>query len=202
MSVLAWFSEVLERELRPWLTLSADQVSQLYIHYQHLERWNKKMSLTALEPGPELVIRHYCESLFLGDQLGVHNFAKLIDVGSGAGFPGVPVAVLHPQCAVLLVESVQRKSVFLRESTRHLKNVRVAARRAEEIEDRFDWVLSRAVDPAAILKNVPRLGEKVALLIGESGLQKIKGAPGIAWAKPIRLPWGDRRLCIMGRFHV
>ena len=203
MLVPAWFSEVLERELRRWLTLSPDQVSNLYRHYAVLERWSTKMSLTSLEPGPELVIRHYCESLFLGAHLPALKTAKIVDIGSGAGFPGVPMAVLHAERAVTLVESVQRKAVFLRESTRHLSNITVLAKRAEAIEDRFDWVVFRAVDPCEVLPNLPRLAPKVGLLLGEMGFQKIKHSPGIAWAEPIRLPWGDRRLCVFGElFHV
>lgn len=202
MPVPAWFTEVLERELRPWLRLSADQVSKLYTHYQFLERWNKKMNLTSLEPGVELVVRHYCESLFLGAHLPAEHSAKIVDVGSGAGFPGVPIAVLHPEWAVTLVESVQRKGVFLRDSTRHLGNVSVLARRAEDIEGGFAWLVARAVNPLEILSNVPRLAPKVGLLVGEQGLASLKKAPGIAWADPIRLPWGDRKLCVMGSFHV
>lgn len=203
MAVPAWFCEVLERELRPWLTLSPLQVSELYTHYRLLESWSKKISLTSLEPGAELVVRHYCESLFLGARIPAQDTARIVDIGSGAGFPGVPIAVLHAEWTVSLVESVQRKSVFLRESTRHLKNVSVIARRAQEIESRFDWVVSRAVDPCEILHYLPRLAPRLGLLIGEAGFQKIRSAPGIAWADAIRLPWGDRRLCVLGEsFHV
>ncbi|HTS46506.1 MAG TPA: 16S rRNA (guanine(527)-N(7))-methyltransferase RsmG [Bryobacteraceae bacterium] len=202
MAVPAWFTEVLERELRAWLSLSADQVSKLYTHYQFLERWNQKISLTSLEPGVELVVRHYCESLFLGAHLPAEHSAKIVDVGSGAGFPGVPIAVLHPKCAVTLVESVQRKAVFLRESTRHLGNVTVLAQRAEEIEGGFDWVVARAVNPREILSNLPRLAPRVSLLVGEKSFSELKNTPGIAWAEPLRLPWGDRRYCVLGSFHV
>lgn len=202
MVVPAWFTEVLERELRPWLSLSADQIFKLYTHYQFLERWNKKISLTSLEPGVELVIRHYCESLFLGAHLPAEHTGKIVDVGSGAGFPGVPIAVLHADWAVTLVESVQRKAVFLRESTRHLGNVTVLAQRAEEIDGCFDWLIARAVNPLEILSNVPRLAPKVGLLVGEQGLASLKNTTGIAWAESLRLPWGDRKLCVMGLFHV
>ncbi len=202
MPVPAWFTEVLQHELRPWLDLSVNQVAKLYTHYEFLERWNRKMSLTSLEPGAELLVRHYCESLFLGAQLQGQDAARIVDVGSGAGFPGVPIAVLHSEWAVTLVESVQRKSVFLRESTRHLKNVTVLARRAEEIEGGFDWVVSRAVDPQEVLQSVPRLAPRIGLLIGDQSFPDLKSVPGIAWQEPIRLPWGDRRLCVLGTFHV
>jgi 16S rRNA (guanine527-N7)-methyltransferase len=196
--VPAWFAEVLTQEIAPWLALTADQISKLYTHYTYLERWNKRISLTSVEPGPEMVTRHYCESLFLAAHLPTRDVAKIADLGSGAGFPGVPAAVLLPESRVSLIESVQRKAVFLREATRHLSNVSVIGRRAEEIEAGFDLLVSRAVNPKDVVANVPRLANSIALLIGETGLEQIQSAPGIAWSEPIRLPWGDRRFLISG----
>src|SRR5271166_4126763 len=112
MPVPAWFEDVLERELRQWLTLSSQQIAQLYTHYEFLERWNEKISLTSVEPGPEMVIRHYCESLFLAAHLP-KDTSTIADLGSGAGFPGVPLAVVRSDCRVSLIESVHRKAVFL-----------------------------------------------------------------------------------------
>jgi 16S rRNA (guanine527-N7)-methyltransferase len=196
--VPAWFAEILELELRPWIILSDDQISKLYTHYGFLERWNEKISLTSVEPGREMVIRHYCESLFLAAHLSTPATATIADLGSGAGFPGVPVAVFLPEGRVALIESVQRKAVFLREATRHLSNVSVIARRAEEMELGFDLLISRAVNPKEVMANLPRLANSVALLVGESGLDELRGARGIAWSEPIRLPWGDRRFLVMG----
>ena len=196
--VPAWFSEVLQQELQPWLTLSSLQISQLYTHYEILVRWNEKVSLTSVKPGQEMVIRHYCESLFLAVHLPLAHVTKIADLGSGAGFPGVPVAVIRPECQVSLIESVQRKAVFLREAARHLGNVRVIGRRAGEVEGGFDLLVSRAVSSKDVLSNVPCLAGRVALLIGESGLEEIRSAPAIAWSEPIRLPWGDRRFLVLG----
>jgi 16S rRNA (guanine527-N7)-methyltransferase len=193
-----WFANILRRELRAWVELSDIQIDQLYTHYQLLERWNEKINLTSLEPGEELVIRHYCESLFLGTQLESDGAVGLADVGSGAGFPGVPIAVLHSDWSVTLVESHQRKAVFLREATRHLPNISVFAGRAEAAKASFDWLVARAVNPEDLLVNVPRLATKVGLLLGEASLSKLKDFASIAWEEPIRLPWGDRRFCILG----
>ena len=90
------------------------------------------------------MLRHYCESLFVAIHLPEEP-VSVLDVGPGAGFPGIPMAILRPDCRFTLAESHQRKAVFLREATRHLSNVRVAARRAEEAAGAFDWVVSRAV---------------------------------------------------------
>ncbi len=193
-----WFGEVLRRELTPWAELSDAQVAQLYVHYEHLGLWNEKINLTSLKPGVEMVVRHYCESLFLASHLPKAGKARIADIGSGAGFPGVPIAVLHPDWAVTLIESHRRKSVFLREAARHLRNIAVLAVRAERVTDVFDWAVSRAVNPEDLLANVPRLARNVGLLIGELNYSALQRFTSIAWAEPIRLPWGDRRFCVFG----
>jgi 16S rRNA (guanine527-N7)-methyltransferase len=209
MPVPGWFADVLASKLRPWLSLSDQQILQLHRHYQLLERWNEKMNLTSLKPGVELVVRHCCESLFFCAHLPTAmDAARIVDIGSGAGFPGVPIAIFRPDWEVTLVESVQRKAVFLREATRQLKNVSVLAQRIEDVELRFDWAVSRAVNPKEVLPNVPRLASKIGLLLGETNFRLLEGYPAIAWSEPIRLPWGDRRLCVFGEsvprgtFHV
>ena len=198
----SWFGELLEKELRPWLQLSGNQVRQLWAHYEILLRWTQKINLTSIPPGEELVLRHYCESLFFAAQLPAQSESvSVMDLGSGAGFPGVPMAVLKPAWKITLLESHQRKAVFLRESTRGLSNVSVSALRAESTRQTFDWLVSRGVDPQDVLKNVPRLAPRIGLLLGEDDFSAIQ-LRGIAWSKPVRLPWGDRRLCAFGMFHV
>ena len=64
-----WFSQLLARELSRWTQLSDSQIAQLYEHYDLLIRWNQRMNLTTVKPGPEMVIRHYCESLFFAAHL-------------------------------------------------------------------------------------------------------------------------------------
>jgi 16S rRNA (guanine527-N7)-methyltransferase len=199
MVVADWFADLLSRELRGRVDLSDSQIAQLHEHYELLQRWNRKINLTSVPSGPEAVIRHYCESLFFAANLPVTSNARIADLGSGAGFPGVPTAILRPEWTVALIESHQRKAVFLREATRTLSNVRVLPNRAEDVTERFDWVVSRAVDPLEVLTNVPRLAPNVGLMLGEEDWVAIKTISSIAWAEPIRLPWGDRRLCIVGR---
>jgi 16S rRNA G527 N7-methylase RsmG len=147
----------------------------------------------------------------------------VLDLGSGAGFPGVPLAVLQPQWSVTLVESVQKKAVFLREATRHLSNISVLAQRmedmgvnvlakgmedvgvnalaqgVEDVDARADWVVARAVDPQEVIASVPRLAPNIGLMIGDEDVSRVTAESRIAWQAPVRLPWGDRRLCIFGR---
>jgi 16S rRNA (guanine527-N7)-methyltransferase len=195
----AWFSGLLQKELQPWASLSGDQIGQLWEHYEILLRWNERINLTSIPPGQEMVIRHYCESLFLGAHMpGTSESISILDVGSGAGFPGVPLAILKPAWRITLLESHQRKAVFLRESTRGLPNISVLARRAESASGRFDWLVSRGVDARDVLKSAPRLARKVALMLGEDDFSMIDSMLDVAWSLPVRLPWGDRRLCVFG----
>jgi len=199
----AWFAELLERELRPWLSLTNAQVEQLYAHYELLERWNKRMNLTTVRSGREMVIRHYCESLFFAAQTPKHwEIHQAADIGSGAGFPGVPMAILKPNWQVVLVESNRRKATFLKEATRHLENTEVLAERAEAVSASYDLLVSRAVDPNEVASLVPQLAPRIGLMLGEEDFALLKPLPHVAWAEPIRLPWGDRRICVYGEFHV
>jgi 16S rRNA (guanine527-N7)-methyltransferase len=194
-----WFSQLL---LGPKLgpELSQSQIAKLYGHYELLIRWNQRMNLTTVKPGPETVIRHYCESLFFAAHLPASDGTiSVLDLGSGAGFPGIPMAILKPHWRVTLVESSQRKAVFLRESSRHLSNVSVLSQRAEDIALQTDWVVARAVDPAQVLLNVPRLAPNVGLMLGEDDFSSIRGDKRIAWSEPVRLPWGDRKVCVYGK---
>ena len=188
-----WFSQLLDREL------SQGQVGQLFQHYELLLRWNQKMNLTTVEPGPDTVIRHYGESLFFASHLPAERDAiSVLDLGSGAGFPGIPIAVLKPSWHVTLVESNQRKSVFLRESSRHIGNVSVLAKRIADVSEKGDWVVARAVDPLEVRAAVPRLAPNIGLMLGNEDFSSIQNDSRIAWGEPVRLPWGDRKICVYG----
>ncbi len=191
------FADLLRAKLRGVCEISAEQVHSLQQHYELLTRWNKVLNLTSVRTLTEAVERHYCESVFLACDLP-EGSVTVADVGSGGGFPGIPVAILRPQSTVTLIESHQRKAVFLREATRELPNVRVIAKRADDVKEQFDWVVSRAVKYADIEDALKTLGRNAALLSGEVNAVEL---PGFEWREPIRLPWGDHRLLwIGGRF--
>src|ERR1700733_4083070 len=150
------------------MRLSEIQIGQLYQHYELLLRWNERMNLTTVKPGSETVIRHYCESLFFGAHLPAsEDKISVLDLGSGAGFPGIPMAIFRPGWHVTLVEASQRKAVFLRESSRHLGNVTVRAKRIENTAERGDWVVTRAVQPTEVLAAAFRLAPGIGLMLGE-----------------------------------
>jgi 16S rRNA (guanine527-N7)-methyltransferase len=177
-------------------SLSEEQCAEMYRHYALLTRWNKALNLTTVVGLEESVVRHYCESLFLSIYLP-EGSVSVMDLGAGAGFPGLPVAVMRPDCAVTLVEAHQRKAVFLREATRRMANVRVEARRADELDgEAFDWAISRAVKPGDVTR-VAR--HNVGLLVGQDDAAELGRDRAFEWQAPVTLPWGKRRLLMLGR---
>lgn len=192
------FSQVLAGRFSAVGAISPAQVQQLYRHYQLLLRWTRVLNLTSIVSLDETVTRHYCESLFLGLHLPPEP-VSVLDVGSGAGFPGIPMAILRPDCRFTLAESHQRKAVFLREASRALANVRVAARRAEHLAETFDWVVSRAVDWKEVLPIAARLGRQVALLLSDPDAEEALETGRITWHARIRIPWGKQQVLVCGQ---
>ena len=189
------FADLLRERLARIVELSPRQVEALETHYQLLLRWNRTLNLTSIKRMEEAVERHYCESLFLGTHLPQGRL-RIADIGSGAGFPGFPVAVLRPDCSVTLIESHQRKAVFLREASRNLPNVRVVAMRAEDVKEQFDWAISRAVSYADLASFLKNLAPNVDLLTG--GEAPPDGI-GFVWQLPIPVPWGGQRFLRSGQ---
>ncbi|MBV9401852.1 MAG: 16S rRNA (guanine(527)-N(7))-methyltransferase RsmG [Bryobacterales bacterium] len=173
------FRELLFNEFRPYAILTDEQLNKLEAHYHALVRWNKKLNLTRITDLEDAVRFHYCETLYLGLKLPPGPL-RIVDVGSGAGFPGIPVAIIRPDLDVTLIESHQRKAVFLRE----FSYVRVLSMRAEDCQERFDWIVARAVSPESILSL--KLAPNFALLISDKHSAN-------------KLPWGNNRAVM---FHV
>lgn len=172
------FREILAAEFSPYKLLSRSQLDELERHFELLLIWNQKINLTRIESIRDMVRLHYCESLFLGLKLPSGPLS-IGDVGSGAGFPGIPLAILRPECTVDLIESDQRKAAFLREASRRLANVIVTASRADHVSRCYDYIVSRAVRREDLFKL--NLAPRMALLtVGGHGES---------------IPWGDRR-CI------
>jgi 16S rRNA (guanine(527)-N(7))-methyltransferase RsmG len=174
--------------------LGPEQLDALEAHYELLLRWNKVLNLTAIRSLEEAAERHYCESLFLASHLP-SGVMRIADIGSGPGFPGFPVAVFRPDYNVTLIESHQRKAVFLREAARKVPNIRVLAQRAEAVQETFDLVISRAVSYEDLVPYLRKLAPATALL---TGAEAPPDALGFAWQAPIALPWGKQRFLRLG----
>jgi 16S rRNA (guanine527-N7)-methyltransferase len=188
------FRTLLAREWAAHGDLSEQQLSALEQHYELLCRWNRRTNLTRINDLEDAVRLHYCESLFLGRSLPRRGLS-IADIGSGAGFPGIPVAVLCPECSVTLIESNTRKAVFLREASKGLANVSVLQGRAESVASCFEVALSRAVEASAIL--ALGLAPHVAILTTRSELARLESQPP---GTEILVPWGKQR--VIATFHV
>ena len=183
-----------------------DQVLQIQQYIGILLAWNEKINLTAIRDPLEILYRHICESMYAAVAVPVSD-GRLADVGSGAGFPGLPLKIIRPNLRVFLVESSIKKVTFLAEVTRELglKDVQVLARRYEELGEEvapLDFVCSRALGefPAFLeWANSQQIAAKqVILWIGARDLPEIQKNRTWDWAEPIQVPNSLRRLLLVG----
>jgi 16S rRNA (guanine527-N7)-methyltransferase len=158
--------------LKPYLLPKTSLPDTLYPKLSHyldlLLKWNARTNLTAIRNPEEIVRRHFGESLFAAQQLDP-NATTLLDFGSGAGFPGLPIALLRPEIQVTLAESQNKKATFLREVTRTLNlPTEIWAARAETMPEArlFHTVTLRAVDnmAAAVEAAAPRAARDMLIL--------------------------------------
>ncbi|HZU28507.1 MAG TPA: 16S rRNA (guanine(527)-N(7))-methyltransferase RsmG [Bryobacteraceae bacterium] len=184
------FGELLAAALDGVCELSSKQIAELEAHYDLLQRWNQRMNLTAVHSMQEAVVRHYGESVFLAKVIRDLGGAEssIVDLGSGAGFPGVPIAVVLPAAQITLVEANHRKAAFLKESTRALPNISVLAKRSGDVEGFWAWMVSRAVRSGDVLAAAKRLASRIALLTS-AGVRPADS--DVNWHLPIPLPWSD-----------
>jgi|SRR5579862_4412958 len=223
-------AELLEPFLRPPIPsslpsarLSSTQLDHISTYIDILIRWNTRINLTAIRDPEEIVTRHFGESLFAArflfppnapvaaaEQAGTgaaSHRPALADLGSGAGFPGLPIKLWAPQISLTLIESNQKKATFLREVARALTltDVNIQNVRAETLAgSRFQAVTLRAVErfdsilpiAASLLGPAGRL----ALLIGVSQTTHARLIlPSLAWLEPIPIPNSTSRILLCAR---
>ena len=212
--------ETMRELLRPYLAASGAEprltdelMEQLSTYLDLLLRWNARVNLTAIRRPEEIVSRHFGESLFTGAHLAerLQPGAELLDYGSGAGFPGLPIQLLLPNVRVTLAESQAKKAAFLREAVRVLKlETEVWPRRVEEMPAtrRFDAVTLRAVDRMAIsldqAAGILREDGWLAALVGrEIAGREIAGRTvDGAGAEEYGLPGSEHRRLLVWRLSV
>src|SRR5260370_12030677 len=179
-----------------------DQVLEIQGYIEILLTWNEKINLTAIRDPLEILYRHFCESMYASLVVCVEN-GRLADVGSGGGFPGVPLKIIRPSLRVFLVESNLKKAAFLAEVVRELglKDIQVLVRRYEELNEEMaplDYVRSRALgEYPDFLKwaGSEQAGAKqVILWIGARDLPEIQKIPTSDRRQPISVPHSFQRL--------
>lgn len=202
----------LRRLLQPFaVELSSAQTAQLLTYLELVLRWNQRINLTSIDTPDECVTRHFGESLYLARRVELQG--KLLDIGSGAGFPGLALKIAFPQLAVTLLEPVAKKRAFLKEVARAcgMEAVEVRPERLENFQNRsfppgqqplFDAVTARAVG------NLVRLIPQVANWLkpaghlylwlshnqGERLVREQRLSPAlIQWDAPLAVPLARQR---------
>lgn len=152
------FKEELEKKLDVInIKLNEKQIKQFYDYMNLLIEWNKKINLTAIIEPKEIILKHFVDSLTISKY--INEKSTLIDVGTGAGFPGIPLKILRNDIKITLVDSLNKRIKFLDEVIEklNLDGIKTVHGRAEEIgrnreyREKFDYATSRAVANTAIL---------------------------------------------------
>lgn len=171
-------------------------------------RWNGRQNLTAIRDEDGILSRHFVESIRCARALP-SGIATLLDFGSGAGLPGLPIAICRPEISVTLAESQGKKAAFLNEAVRVLGvATKVHSGRAEALQAEFDCVTLRAVDKMELaVKAATRLirsGGWLALMSTEGQLERLKEVAGteFAWAEPVRVQGGSEHLLALGERRI
>jgi 16S rRNA (guanine527-N7)-methyltransferase len=183
------------------LHLESGQHAKLLTYLELLLKWNRKINLTAIRDPAECVTRHFGESLYLARWAELEG--ALLDIGSGAGFPGLALKIAFPSLAVTLLEPVAKKRAFLKEVARAcgMESVEVRAERLEDFAgppSSFDVATARAV--GGIDRLIPlaarflKPGGKLALWLSGEQAKGLAGIePALEWSAPILLPLARAR---------
>ena len=206
------FEDILARRAaEAQIALTPEQIGRFAVYYEMLTDWNTRMNLTALTAPEDVAVKHIIDSLTAYDAALFDEAATLIDVGTGAGLPGIPLALYAPHIAVTLIDALQKRVRFLREVTAAmgLTNTRCIHARAEEAarqaehRERYDIAVSRAVArmPVLLAYTLPlvRVGGTLLALKGRAYAEEAaEGAAtanilggGRIHARPVHLPGLD-----------
>lgn len=147
-------NHILLEGLKEWnIELTTEQQLQFEMYYDLLVEWNSFMNLTGITDYEEVLVKHFLDSVALAKELTESKDIKLMDMGTGAGFPGLPLKIIYPDMKVTLVDSLNKRINFLNEVIRilDLKDIETIHARAEELarkdeyREQYDMVVSRAV---------------------------------------------------------
>lgn len=185
---------------------------------ERLVRWNEHVNLTAITEPDDIVIKHFIDCLYIMKYVAFKKDEKLVDVGTGAGFPGMPLLIANPDLDVTFVDSMEKRIGFLRDV---LKNIGLTGTRIHEraeivgkdadYREKFDYATARAVAPLNVLCEyclpLVKVGGLFVSLKGSSGMEELKAAENainvlggeVAKAVEYQLPNGDGRSIIIIR---
>lgn len=164
-----FFEKMQENSKVLGFNFSVEQLEKFYKYMNLLIEWNEKMNLTAITEPNDIILKHFIDSITINKY--IENSVKVVDVGTGAGFPGIPLSIIRTDLQITLVDSLNKRLIFLQEIKKELelKNIDIVHARVEEIgqnknyRETFDIATSRAV------ANLSTLSEYLVPLV------KIKG---------------------------
>lgn len=144
--------------IKKHFTLTAQQEQQFAALEALYGEWNEKINVISRKDIANLYPHHVCHSLAIAEVLRFKPGTRILDVGTGGGFPGIPLAILFPECQFTLIDSIGKKILVASEIAKALglTNVRCIKERAEEEKDKYDFIVSRAVMPMPDLVKLVR----------------------------------------------
>jgi 16S rRNA (guanine527-N7)-methyltransferase len=185
--------------------LDSATTAKFEVYLSLILRWNARLNLTSLQTEDAIIFIHLAESIACARAIP-HEVKTLIDFGSGAGLPGIPIALCRPEIAVTLAESQTKKAAFLQEAVRTLGiAARIYSGRAETLSSVFDCVALRAVDkmPQAVRAAARLVASAgwLALMTTNAGLAKLQVAAGseFSWPRAVPLPGSADRIVAFGQ---
>lgn len=156
--------------------LKTDLLSAFIIYLSELKKWNKAYNLTGLRKDEDIIIKHFLDSLLYLNVMP-HGEIKVADIGSGAGFPGIPIKIIRPEIEMYLIEPSGKKSIFLRHIIKllQLQNIEVIEERVENIKESFlvDVAMTRA------LFTIEDFIKKVSHIVKEGGMLILSKGPKV-----------------------
>ena len=181
-----FFEKMQEKSKDLGVRFSVKQTEQFFEYMNLLIEWNEKMNLTAITEPDEIILKHFIDSITILKEL--EDGSKLVDVGTGAGFPGIPLSIMNPTLKITLVDSLNKRLIFLQEVVNKLKleNIEIVHARAEEFgqnkkyREQFDIATSRAVANLSTLSEylIPlvKIGGKVISMKAAEAKQELNEA--------------------------
>ncbi|MBI5043860.1 MAG: 16S rRNA (guanine(527)-N(7))-methyltransferase RsmG [Nitrospirae bacterium] len=154
------------------LSLFPNQIDQFLLYFEELKKWNEKVNLTGITDDKEIIIKHFLDSLSFLKGFSPIEGIRIIDVGTGAGFPGIPLKIYSPRISLTLIEASQKKCVFLHHICRllELSDVNIVNDRLENVKDKFDFIRQYNVFLSRAVADVDEMIKHGAPLLADRGI--------------------------------
>lgn len=157
MNIEEFSEEFYKQAQKMNIVVNESKIEKFYTYMNLLIEWNEKINLTAITDPKEIIIKHFIDSILIGNN--IEDGSSIIDVGTGAGFPGIPLKIFNESYRVTLLDSLNKRTIFLKEvvDKLKLKNVEIIHGRAEDCardikyREMYDYAVSRAVAPLNVL---------------------------------------------------